>query len=346
MATPDAVQEIRAALATITKHDRAMLVRRAAWGEITFDSADADIEIVLSVAADLSNLPIEYLPEISASAIARQIPQVADLLDEIDNFTIAQGSAADNRDNITARLKIATEAFHKEAIMWIPYLAYRRGDVSENLERIRAAVGTAESEVETIRNSLGAQREEALRIVNSIRESAADAGVAVFTKDFENEAIVVAGQSKAWLWAAVIGVALTIGFAGLYGTFWPTLSENAGAWDIMRLMVTKVSIIVLLATGTIWCGRMYRALIHQKATNRHRALSLKTFQAFVEATDDDRTKDAVLMATTNSIFANLQTGFVDPKTLASDPPVQFVEIGKSVAKKAVPPGRLDESGGN
>ena len=346
MATPGAVEELRAALATITKHDRAMLIRRAAWGEITFESAEADIDIVLSVAADLSNLPIEYLPEISASAIAQQIPQVAELLNEIDSFTIAHGSAADNRDNIAARLRDTTEAFHREAIIWIPYLAYRRGDVSENLERIREAVRSAESEAETIRNSLGAQRHEAQRIVNSIRESAADAGVAVFTKDFENEAAVVAAQSKAWLRAAGIGGALTIGFASLYGTFWPPLPADADAWDFTRHIITKVSIIVLLVTATIWCGRMYRALIHQKATNRHRALSLKTFQAFVEATDDDRTKDAVLMATTNSIFANLQTGLVDQKTLASDAPLQFVEIGKSVANKAVPPSRLVEGTGS
>ena len=43
----------------------------------------------------------------------------------------------------------------------------------------------------------------------------------------------------------------------------------------------------------------------------HRALGLKTFQAFSAVAADSHTKDAVLMETTHSIFGNITTGLIN-----------------------------------
>ena len=114
---------------------------------------------------------------------------------------------------------------------------------------------------------------------------------------------------------------------------WPELSPSADGWETLRNTVSKITIIAVLFTGTVWCGRIYRALIHQATINRHRALSLKTFQAFVKATEDPRVQDAVLMAATKAVFGNVPTGLVEQSRSDQDPSVQFVEIGKSAAEK-------------
>ena len=72
---------------------------------------------------------------------------------------------------------------------------------------------------------------------------------------------------------------------------------------------------------------------HQYTINKHRALSLQTFQAFVGATNDPRTKDAVLLEATRAVFANTATGFAESGS-SSDSGIQFVEIGKTVAEQA------------
>ena len=129
-----------------------------------------------------------------------------------------------------------------------------------------------------------------------------------------------------------MGLALLTLASAIGSFFWPSLPDDANGWATLRHVVAKVSVIAMLFTGTVWCGRIYRALTHQRSINRHRALSLKTFQAFVKATDDPATRDAVLMAATKSIFANVPTGFVEERTADRDASVNVFDVGRSVGK--------------
>lgn len=159
------------------------------------------------------------------------------------------------------------------------------------------------------------------------------AGVGTFTEEFDSEATTLRGQSGSWLLAAG-GLAIATIFAAILFYFWPQIPPDSKAWETLPNIASKAAIIVVLFTGTVWCGRIYRALVHQAAVNRHRALSLKTFQAFVESTKDSYVKDAVLMAATRTVFANLPTGFVEADG-AQESGVNFVEFGRATAEKAV-----------
>jgi hypothetical protein len=86
-----------------------------------------------------------------------------------------------------------------------------------------------------------------------------------------------------------------------------------------------------MLTGTLWCGKCYKALTHLVIVNRHRALGLRTLQAFANAAADAQTKDAVLLEATRSIFGNVPTGYVDVANVDSDHKV--VEIVRSVMPK-------------
>ena len=191
----------------------------------------------------------------------------------------------------------------------------------------------AKAELDDLKTYAAKTRQEVNEIVAQIREASASAGVAIFTHEFDQEAGKLAMVSKKWLWAVIV-LALLTSIAALGSFYWPSLSDDANSWATLRHVVAKVSVIAILFTGTIWCGRIYRALTHQRSINRHRALSLKTFQAFVKATDDPATRDAVLMAATKSIFGNVPTGFVDERGVAHTS-VNVLEIGKS-ANKAMP----------
>ena len=66
--------------------------------------------------------------------------------------------------------------------------------------------------------------------------------------------------------------------------------------------------------------------------NRHRALGIRTFRAFSAAASDARTKDAVLMETTHSIFSNSATGLInDP---ANDAEPNIIQIAGKVMDNA------------
>lgn len=167
-------------------------------------------------------------------------------------------------------------------------------------------------------------------IVQAAQDAAADIGVATFTQEFDSESSDLTSKSKAWLRATAILAVATI-VAAIIFYFWPTVPSDAGPWETLRNVVSKTAVIAVLFTGTVWCGRIYRALMHQATVNRHRALSLKTFQAFAKATDDPFVRDAVLMAATRTVFGVVPTGLVEQPT-GDDTGVNFVEFGKSSGK--------------
>lgn len=97
-------------------------------------------------------------------------------------------------------------------------------------------------------------------------------------------------------------------------------------------MSAKITLFILLFTATVWAGKIYRALKHQAAINKHRSLGLKTFQAFSNAASDSQTKNAVLLETTRSIFSGTLTGFVDSKQSGNDSDIRIIEMLNSVTK--------------
>lgn len=334
MASAELVQQLEQQLETINRYRDADLISRPDWGIIIFDIAAQDIELARSIAGDLSTMPLTDLTDQAAQDIIAHIPNVSSSLQRIDEFTVEEGDPSQNRNSIAANLKDAVARLHTAASQWIPYLAYKRGDFSANIRRIEAAVTEATHQLEEAETYAATQRQKVDKIVNLAREASASAGVATFTSEFDSEATALASSSRWWLLVVGVLAFLTLASA-ITSFFWPALPEDANSWTTLRHVVAKVSVIAILFTGTVWCGRIYRALRHQRSINRHRALSLKTFQAFVQATDDPATRDAVLMAATKSIFANVPTGFVEERAANQDASVSVLEIGKS-AGKAVP----------
>lgn len=330
MAAAQLVQQLKEQLDTVNRYRNTDLIRRPDWGTITFDIAAQDIETARSIATDLSSMPLNHLTNQAVHDIMGHVPNVSSCLQLIDEFRL-EGVPARNRDNIASRLKSAVEQLHTVASQWIPYLAYKRGDLNENVEQTEAALAAAKARLDEANAHAARSQEEINKIVELTREASASIGVATFTHEFDTEADRLANRSAKWLWAVMVLAIVTL-CAAMGSLWWPPLPDETNSWTTLRHVVGKVSVIAILFTGTIWCGRIYRALTHQRLVNRHRALSLKTFQTFVEATDDTATRDAVLMAATRSIFGSVPTGFVDERGTTQDTSVNVLEIGKSAGK--------------
>ena len=97
---------------------------------------------------------------------------------------------------------------------------------------------------------------------------------------------------------------------------------------IVQKFGSKVAVLGILIAATVWCGRNYKSLMHLATINKHRALSLQTFQAFSHAASDEQAKDAVLMETTRTIFGNNPTGYIDQKSESCDSKSRIIEIAR------------------
>ena len=286
------------------------------------------------MAQDLRGLPLQELSNQTAARIEGDIPAVAELFMRIDEFSLSTGGDPNaTRNEICTELSAAVERLRDTATPSIPYLAYKRGDIAESLAKLDEAIAQSQAAFSDARIWISQEKEKIEQIESAARTAAASAGVGTFTDEFNTEAKSLQERSTIWLIAAGVFAAATI--AASFGSyFWPVVSSEAGSWETLRNIASKAAIIAVLFTGTVWCGRIYRALVHQATVNRHRALSLKTFQAFVESTDDSYVKDAVLMAATRTVFESVPTGFVqDGGTQESG--VNFVKFGRSAAETAV-----------
>lgn len=140
-------------------------------------------------------------------------------------------------------------------------------------------------------------------------------------------------QAKIWLKATIILAATSLVFA-LYFLFSnPDVSSVANA---IQFISSKILILFLLIMATLWCGNIYKATKHQAAANKFKGNSLKTFQAFVKATDDDSIRDAVLVETTRAIFNETTTGYLnyDSSTEKSTKVVEVIRTGFQAATVA------------
>lgn len=323
MASKQLTEPLTKAIAECLAYDKDNLTSRPDWGSIRFDGAQHDLRRIFSIAKHLSLLPIDQLTDAAANDVKAKLDQVNAQLKAIDSFKIEQQNPGPARDGIVNQIHAVADQFYTSASQWVPFLAYQKGDVAKNIEQLTAAVNEGKRIADSARKDIETKSREIDNIITQAREASASAGAAVFTSAFLNEARDQNTSARRWLIAAGCFAIITLATATLMWRF-PESSLTPG--ELTQKFGTKIAILVVLFTTTVWCGRTYRALRHQASVNKHRGLSLQTFQAFTAAAADVGTKDAVLMETTRAIFTVGATGFLDGKTGRDDAGTRMIEI--------------------
>ena len=336
MTTQGEKQELLECIADLFEIKDKNFINRDEWGAINFKQVRHDVESVLRIATELVDLPLEYLPSTVTTKVSSQIISVTKILHNIDSFRIdIIGDPTQLSSRYCDELHQESESLICTIAQFLQFLASRRDDIRDNIAAIKNATSEAEQSLRRVKEQEARIEQEQKTvdgIVRTIRQASADIGVEKFTPKFDKEADSLSARSKIWL-KVTIGLAIATLVAACISYFFPEVSQNVTDWDTMYSVLSKAAIIAILFAGTIWCGRIYRALAHQATVNRHRALSLQTFQTFVEGTEDKQVRDAVLMAATNTVFANVPTGFVEPSG-DQDSKLNIVELSKSFMKRS------------
>lgn len=327
MATQEAVMAANEAIEAALSFSSKKMVTRPNWGSVTFEAAASDFDRIFEIVQHLKVLPIEKIPDAAIAQITSGLNQSAEILSDIDGFQIEQGNPIQVRDGLVSTVHARADELYTFTAPWIPFLAFARGDVQDNIEALTKSVTDARDLVEKAKSDISGRTDEIDTIVTAAREASAAAGAAVFTKDFDKEAGELKTDARGWLRVTAILAIGTLAFA-----VFAFLFAEAGL-DVSQLVqksATRLVILATLFTATLWCGRVYKTLLHQAAVNRHRALSLQTFQAFSKAASDNATKDMVLLEATRAVFGSVPTGFIE-QSGSSPHGLQIVEIAKRLA---------------
>ena len=326
MAETEIVAPLNEAIEATLKFEIDNIVSRTEWGSINFEDAREDLNRIFAIINHLNILPLEYLTDAAVKQINQALNQVNDVLKRLDEFSLDQGTPTQIRDVLINDIHGQADNFYTIATPWIPFLAYQKGDVAQNISALTSSVQEANSIVATAKDDIESKYEEIDEIVVKAREASASAGAAVFTEDFNKESTGLKDTAKSWLIVTAVLAIATIGFAIL---LWLVSEPTDNPWQAAQKFGARIVVLVVLFTATLWCGRIYKALMHQSVTNRHRALSLQTFQAFSAAASDDGTRNAVLTETTRSIFAATASGYIAREN-SQDSPLKIIELSRAI----------------
>ncbi len=314
------VSNLKKELQRILNLDQSRLIRRREWGEFHFEEIQSNIERTYRLAQQLINLPLERLLEKTIDNINALTRQVAVSFEHLDQFSLGISGNSDKSYHVRS-IQQSTNPFFETSAPWAAYLACQRGDIDQNIEKITRSAKEVEKTVTAAKKGASEMEE----IIAKAREASAKAGAAVFTKDFENVAGKMEKSAKIWL-RGTIGAAFVTVVVALGMWFWTESGLDQG--QIFQKIGTKMVILAVLLTGTIWCGRNYRALKHLAIINNHRANSIRTLQAFSNAAAQTQTKDAVLMEATRAVFGNVPTGFIGQTSSDSD--LKVIEVARNI----------------
>jgi hypothetical protein len=303
---------------------------RSSWGELNFSDAADDVGRTKHIISNLKLMPLEALTDTNVSQLTSAIDGATVHLTKVDQFKIVD-NAVSQRASLVQQIHAATDNLTSIAGPLIPFLAYQRGDVAANIQKLSSSVIQAQEIIGSAKKSAELELVEIKKVSAEARAAAAKAGAAHFTTDFEEEVKTNRKSAGRWLIATGVFAGLTILIA-LFSLMVALNNPNLTTSQLLQILVAKVIVLSVLFTATIWCGRLYKASLHQAATNRHRALSLMTFTAFSAAASDEQTRNAVLLETTRAIFGSSSTGYLDDKG-TDESGLKIIEIIKAIGPK-------------
>lgn len=322
-----AIANLKKQIERFNTFEKNTLINRSEWGSISLTDAKSDIDRIFSVIDHLKILPIEQLSIDPVNKITSSINAVNDLFDRINQFSVESSNPANQKDEFVKDIQQHADAIYNIASPWIPFLAYQQGDVSKNIENLTSSVSEAQSMVNNAKENLENKENEISAIIEKAREASAAAGAAVFTQDFMKESESKKISARKWLITTSIFAFITFLVAVI---LWFYPGADLDQIQIWQKLTSKIVFLGTLISSTIWCGRIYKALMHQSTVNRHQALSIQTIQAFSNAANDVQIKDAIVLEAARAVFGNFNTGYINEKNDTGEGDIRIIEVAKSI----------------
>lgn len=319
------IKEFTDCLNRVLQFDKERLINRSEWGVLNFEEARQDFDRIFEVVSQLKVLPLQHLPDAVLSNGKLILDRIRGLFERISQFhpRLTRTPEETRRKFIQELHTEVKELF--QVALWIPYLAYQKGNVAKNIEALNKALKDAEDFASSCRQRTEERAKEIEDIITKAREVSAAAGAAAFTKDFQKAAEDMDKAAGTWLWSTGVAALVTL-LSALAMWYWTERALDQG--QLFQKLSTKLVVLAVLFTATVWCGKNYRAQKHLATINRHRAMSIQTLQAFSAAAADPHTKDTVLVEAARAVFGNVPTGYIEGGGGDSD--VKIVELARNV----------------
>lgn len=305
------IEAARESLKRVQEFDVESLPRVERLGEdYNFRSAVGPASRLIGLFRQFPEQFVVDLPANQLSTLKQYADSTFNYFHQIADFDPKASDAYSTRQNLISSLDSHYQGVFDAISPLISFGSSRLRDFSQLEAQARAAIQAAKDEADLAAKGLQTQQDEAKRILEDIRQIAAEQGVSQQSIYFKTEYEDNETNAETWRWRTT-ALAIGLGAFALLSVFahkWSFLAPIT-AYDTAQLAISKILIFAVIGFMLVLAARNFLACKHNAIINRHRYNALLTFKALADAAGSEERRDIVLTYAASCIFAPQETGY-------------------------------------
>ena len=279
--------------------------------ESDFSEAVLPAQRIVSLFKKFPEEAIEELTFQQKKQLQEWCKSVFNLFGEVQSIKQADGDFIARRDSLIVQTKQSHDLYLEKLQPLISFAVARTVDFNSLTADARSAVQAIRDESTKIQDELVTISNESNKVLQQVKDAAAEQGVTQQAKYFKDEALIHAAESKKWLVASIGSVILLLIYA-VATLFFPYLEMFAAdsLANAVQLTASKILVFLVLTFSALQSVKAYSAHKHNEVTNRHRQNALMTYRTLAEAGGTAETKDVVLQFAASAIYSPNESGYL------------------------------------
>lgn len=276
--------------------------------DINFSEAVPSFERMLEIVSQLNERDIARLSTKHLKSIIEGCKKLQEIIQQVSAFKLNQNNPADVCKGIIDTIKGTYDLVMEPLTLPLAFTATQATDYARIEREAKGCHVTIKEEADKFTKFMEEAKAEAQKALQAVRDQAAEAGVSTNAQIFLQDSQSHSRTAFIWLVATIGASFITL----LVAVFFVKLSLEIEPKSVPAAIQYTVSKLILLSTlsfGIFWCAKNYKSQKHNETLNKHRANALMTFRSFVEGTDDQGIKDAILLQAAQAAFSSRPTGF-------------------------------------
>ena len=276
---------------------------------MSFESAEEPARRMVELFSRIPPEAITEFPFQQIQLLQQQAKAAYSFFDQILAFKVSSGDPETNRHQLVDQLMAAHQPAFNQLYPLISYLVSRTVDFNSLEVRGRAAIQAISDDKDKVLKSINETSEQAAKILQDVRDAAAEQGVTQMARYFADEAIAHEKAARKWLAASVVSAAIVASYA-VATLFLFQWFPARTPYESAQIITSKLLVFGVLVYALFQCVRSYSAHRHNQVTNKHRQNALMTYKTLAEAGNSPELRDAVLQHAAAAIYAPNDSGYL------------------------------------
>ncbi len=310
---PEAVlrDEAEVSLVRMQRVDVDSLPREEVLGRsFHFRQVVAPARRLIDLYTRLAPSALEDLPQGDLQRIRDQANQDFQRISEILSFDEKQGNAPAVHQQLITNVVNAYQSTFGVLHPYIAYSLHKTADFTRLEGEARATLQLIKDQAEEITRSLEKNKISAEKVLDDVRNLAAEQGVTQQAIYFQQSADFHDKKAESWQrWTVKVAVGLGVyAFTTLFFHKWAWIAPT-DSYQAIQMAVSKVLVFATISYMLYLCAKNMISHKHNSIVDRHRQNALMTYKAIVDAAGDTPNREVILVQAAACIFGSQGTGY-------------------------------------